>query len=181
MKIAHIIVTTILLISGCALNAMHNEAKKHKKEFKAKLESARRWGQWRKEAYESRIGASESQASTQPQACASQKPAIPIVPTRIAAQCVQIQNDDRYDPVMQYLNGERDDLDAILNDADNKNKEPRSASFSARANLISEEPDLAPLRIVVPGENDDNYDDFELIASAIAAPVLPDASIKGKE
>lgn len=171
MKITHILITTLFLLGCCDLHAMEqNDEKstqqeaqlKKRKEFESKLESAKKWGKWRAEAYAGKMNMPQSQEVIEVPA----HQAIPL--PRIAAQCAHITKYDDYtddndtypteddDPFIQYLNGKRDDLEAILAEADRRDKESRSV----KNNVPGKKETLPAVRAVSEGEDDDD-DDYQ--------------------
>jgi|GEM_PF-5367573 hypothetical protein len=187
MKRVFIIVIALIFLSDYSLNAMNNnQDREYSPEFTKDLESAAKWGLWRKELYEPVIAArkeakaqarslKKAQLALEQALAIPQQPAIPIVLTKIAAQCVPINNPlDRYDPVMQHV---YEDFRMGKPTRERKAADKESRRLT---NPISEGQDVAALRVVVPGESNDNYDDFELMSGTIAKPI-PDAKTEGKE
>jgi hypothetical protein len=99
---------------------------KKQKDFEDMLASAKKWGQWRNELYATKICTIEMVA--QPQLCENYKFAIPTIrfAPPIPIQSYEDDDDNEDDPLAQYMRGERDDIEVILNAADKKEKEQRS-------------------------------------------------------
>lgn len=108
MKLLYTLLTITILFGSNSIHAMNDDTEKEK---------AREEEKARKEDYEKRLASAKKL-----QQWAREAKALKNRPSLIIEQP---SDDDDEDPLVQYLNGKRDDLNTILQAADAKERESR--------------------------------------------------------